>query len=68
MVISSQFFMDRDPSLREAKAAKPIFLRNHPTAFEEAVIVTAAVAASVTTPTIWALKCILPLGVVFNSH
>ena len=68
-VISGGFRMDWDPALGEAI---PIFLRNHPSAFEEAAFVTAAIAAGVTARTMRAvprdsLKCILPLGVAVNS-
>ena len=57
------------PALGEVQ---PIFLRNHPSVFEGAVFVMAAVAAGVAAHTIWAvprdsLECILPLGVAFNS-
>ena len=68
-VISGGFRMDWDPALGEAI---PVFLRNHPSAFEEAAFVTAAIAAGVAARTMRAvprdsLKCILPLGVAVNS-
>ena len=47
-VIAGGFRMAWGPFLGEAK---PIFLRNHPSAFEEAVFVTAAVAAGVANST-----------------
>ena len=61
--------MDWDPSLGEAQ---PVLIRNRPSAFEEAVFVTAAVAYGVAARTMRAfprdsLKCILLLGVAFNS-
>ena len=41
------------PALGEVQ---PIFLRNHPSAFEGAVFVMAAVAAGVAAHTIWAVR------------
>ena len=67
--IAGGFHTDWDPSLGEAQ---PVLIRNRPSAFEEAVFVTAAVASGVAARTMRAfprdsLKCILLLGVAFNS-
>jgi hypothetical protein len=68
-VITGGFRMDCDP---EMGPAPPAFLRNHPSALAEAAFVTEAIAAGVAARTMRAcfrdeLRCILPLGVAFNS-
>ena len=61
--------MDWDPQLGPAP---PAFLRNHPSAFAEAGFVAAAITTGVAARTMRTctrdeLRCILPLGVAFNS-
>ena len=68
-VLQSGFRLDWDPA---KGPAEPVFLRNHPSARAEAVFVSGAIAAGVLARTMRVcsrseLKCILPLGVAFNS-